>query len=141
MTGEEYKEFTNDFKCRFSDLWLRIERVDLRGVLKTFYEDAFKDLDISDCMRVSRSLTHMGQLPSPAEVCHIYRDRCARMHQQRKPTADYRGAWHEVTKGSMAAAYQKACQIIQEEKSNGYSPEEAIEIMRTVRRWEWSDLV
>lgn len=153
MNQDEFSAWYDDLRLRLPSLWKWSEELtETAGTLRAWYADVFHGLDFEDCMEVTRQML-LGELPLPygSELPAKYRKHARQIRferkqsEQAKETDDghphYRGAWNQVTKGSMATAYRKACEIIQEEKAKGATVEEAVATMKGSRANEWRALV
>jgi hypothetical protein len=149
MTNDEFNAWYDELKTSVPSLWEWAEAlVDTHGTLLRWFTEAFGDLDVDDCREVTRLLV-IGDLPKPfgSDIPAFYRKEARRLRFERRQReapaepVDHRGVWDIVTKGSMRAAYEKACAIIAEEKAAGKSPDEAVCVMKTKRRQEWIDLL
>jgi hypothetical protein len=138
MTREQFNAWYDDLKIRLPSLWTWAEGLpDTKASLNAWYELTFESLVYEDCMEVTR-LIFVGDVDKPygTDIPAVYGREARRMRFERRPkeveTAPASGVWDEVTKGSMAAAYRKACEIVRED---------GVAAMKGSRSVEWKGLM
>jgi hypothetical protein len=157
MTREEYNRWYQDLARRAPSLQQFVEQVaDPNGTMACWFDDVFSHLDLADCIQVNLALC-TGDLEKPwgGDLPAFFRNETRKIayhRNERRERARLRreaisgpGAWQYV-QSSMAAAYQRARAIIQEEIKAGQSWENAVWIMgnsreRGGRREEWVSLM
>lgn len=152
MTWNEFEIWYNDLKIGVPTLAKQIADFPNKNkTLQRWFLDVFGDLDLEDCLSVTKSIVCGEQArPFASDIPGFYRGEARRLRWDRTKRDEVpewkhgqrSNAWEfTTTSGGMRAAFHRAQEIIQEGRSNGMTPEEAIESMRFERRDEWAKLI